>query len=319
MSARTLTTFAHLVGLGSVQRWLQERTVKGCLSPSLLFVGPEGVGKRSLARAWIAWYCCRTRATSNDACGQCPSCVQLAAESYPDLLWVRASTGKREIGIDRAREVKRFLSIQPMAGPSRIAVIESAEQLTTAAQNALLKILEEPPPNTWLLATTSTPDAVLPTVRSRCQRVAVPPLPEKLLRQALLQHGLAAPEAENLLNFAEGSVGKALAIHATLGAKGIQEVSEFLAAIDHARYGALTRYADQLAKDDRRLDAQLHAMLLALRKQVIEFAGQDRQQARVALERAEVITRTWRTMREGYPNRTLLLETMLLQLTQAKP
>lgn len=311
-----LTRFRDLAGLEHVQRELQERYRAARLGHSLLFVGPEGTGKRSIARAWVAWVCCAN--ATDDACGTCPTCLQLAAGTFPDVLWVAATSSKREIGIDRAREVKRFLSLQPVHAAARIAVIAGADALTLAAQNALLKVLEEPPPSSWLVATTSTPDALLPTVRSRCQRIVVPPLSGRALQAALAHYGVSTEEAAIILPLAEGSVGRALQLRATLATADLEDTRNFIARLDEARYAELARFAEAVAKDAESLDVRLQAMLAYFRKQVIESWPHDRTAARRALARAEIVSRTWHILREEYPNRNLLLESMLVQMARAE-
>lgn len=314
-----LTRFADLVGLDSVHSTLRDSVRRGQAAQSLLLVGAEGVGKRSLARAWVAWLCCQQGHEASDACGECPACIQLAAGTYPDVLWIAPPPGKREISIERARELKRFLALAPPAGGARIAVVETAESLTTAAQNALLKTLEEPPPRTWLVLTTNAPDALLPTVRSRCQRVAVPPLPPDLMREALLRHGLSPEEIGPLLPLAQGSVGRALKLREIVSGELARTIAEFLGTIDRARYAAIARFVEELNRDDGALEARLQIMIEVLRTQALESWPERPGASRLALARAEALFRAWRTLREGYPNRSLLLESVLLEMAKAQP
>ncbi|GIW45979.1 MAG: DNA polymerase III subunit delta' [Candidatus Binatia bacterium] len=318
MSRAPLIRFSDLVGLEGVRDTLCDRARSGQSALTLLLVGPEGAGKRSLARAWVAWLCCPAGRDSNEACGRCRTCVQLAAGSYPDALWIEVAGGKREIGIERARELKRFLTFAPVQGDLRVGVIENADCLTIAAQNALLKVLEEPPPRTWLLLTSSTPDSLLPTVRSRCQRIAVPPLSPTQLREALTRHGVPPETIETLLPLAEGSVGRALKLHQHVRADFVTTTANFLAGIGQARYAAIARFAEELNRDDAGLEARLQVMLAILREQVVKSCS-NRPAARAAAARGAILLQAWRTLRESYANRQLLIESMLLEMASAEP
>lgn len=319
MSRDRLIRFADLVGLDTVQYALRDWVRNGHAAQSLLLVGPEGVGKRSLACAWVAWLCCHSANKGSEACGSCKACKQLAAGTHPDVLWIGLPAGKREISIERARELKRFLALSSAEGSSRIAIIETAESMTVAAQNALLKTLEEPPSHAWLVLTTSAPDALLPTVRSRCRRIAVPPLPPDLVKQALERHGLAASEIDVLLPLAEGSVGRALQLRDTVSHEFARTAADFLAAIERARYSAIARFVEDLQRDDSAIEARLQMMLLVLRRQALEAWPDHPAAARAAVARADTLFRAWRTLREGYPNRPLLLESTLLEMARIQP
>ncbi|MCX8071317.1 MAG: DNA polymerase III subunit [Candidatus Binatia bacterium] len=319
MSRPKLIRFADLLGLDALRENLQERVRSGRAAQTMLFIGPPGVGKRSLARAWTAWLSCPNARDNPEACGSCSTCVQLAAGTYPELLWIAVPAGKREISIERARELKKFLALASPEAKPRVAVVERAEALTTAAQNALLKVLEEPPPNSWILLISSTPEGLLPTVRSRCQRIAVPPLPPHLLREALVRHGLSSAEIDPLVPLAEGSVGRALELRESVSVDFARKAANFLATLGQARYAAIAQFVEELSRPESALEPRLQMVLAMLREQATEFSTENLPGARIASARAQVVLRAWRTLREGYPNRTLLLEAMLLEMAQVQP
>ena len=139
----------------------------GRLPHALLFSGPHGVGKPSLAEALIARTLCQ--APGEVACGRCHACQMLASGYHPDLMRVSPDEGKRQIRIDAIREINGFVSQTAQQGGYRVIIISPAEAMNVAASNALLKSLEEPGGRTLFLLLSDIPSHLLPTIRSRCQ------------------------------------------------------------------------------------------------------------------------------------------------------
>lgn len=146
----------------------------GRLSHALLLQGAAGLGKRELA-AWLtaAVLCEASKAGSLQHCGQCASCALVTAGSHPDLLWVAPEADKQQISVDQIRAATERLTKTSYRQGYKVAVVEPAHQMTGSAANSLLKTLEEPTPQSLLILITSRPSALLPTVRSRCQKVSI--------------------------------------------------------------------------------------------------------------------------------------------------
>jgi DNA polymerase-3 subunit delta' len=181
------------------------------LPHGLLLQGPAGVGKERFASALAAALFCSRRGDRLEACGACPDCQLSRAGNHPDLHWLRIPDKKKSIGVDQVRDVCERLAMTSMRGGHRVAVIAPAEKMTTAAQNALLKTLEEPAPRTVLVLVTARPSLLLPTLRSRCQRVEIArPGPAAALHW--LEATLGAPASARLLAVAGGSPLKAQAL-----------------------------------------------------------------------------------------------------------
>jgi DNA polymerase III subunit delta' len=150
---------------------------RGRLPPSLLFAGPAGGGKRATAVALAqALNCLEPRISapdSHDACGRCSACRRIARGIHPDVLVLEpGDTGT--IKVEQVRDVIDRAAFRPFEGMRRVVIIDEADALFPAAQNALLKILEEPPPSSMFVLVTARPDMLLPTVRSRCIRLWFP-------------------------------------------------------------------------------------------------------------------------------------------------
>ncbi len=291
---------------------LRAAVTAGRLPHALLFAGPDGVGKRSVALALAAWAQCEVG--GDDACGSCAACRQVAAGTHPDVHVVGVPQGKKEIGVDRARDVKRFVQLKPMRDRFKLAVIDDAHMLTVAAQNALLKTLEEPPERSCLILVANNPDALLPTVRSRCQRVLFAPLPRAAVVAVLTERlGLAAAVADRLAAVAEGSPGRALVLSRVCGEDDAQTTLPPLAGLQDARYSHVMHVAQALGRPEADTAVKVELLLVQARDAVVTALGTDPAGVHAALARADLVHDAWTSLRRGNPNRQLLLEALLLR------
>ena len=144
-----------------------------------------------------------------DACGQCPACTRIARRIHPDVLIVEPG-GSGTIKTDQVREVIDHAGYRPFEGRRRVVIIDEADALVTAAQNALLKTLEEPPSSSVFILVTARPDVLLLTVQSRCPRLRFRPLDTQDVATALLERGQSEHDARAIAASADGSLGRAL-------------------------------------------------------------------------------------------------------------
>ena len=205
--------FRDIVGHRRLVDLLSRSIERGTLPPSLILAGPSGVGKRLVAIAAAqALNCGGVRRGSDprlDACGTCASCTRIARGVHADVIVIEPGDGG-SIKIDRVREVIERAGYRPFEGRWRVVVFDEADSLVPAAQNALLKTLEEPPSASIFLLVTSRPDTLLPTVRSRCPRLQFRPLTADEVAAALVARGLSVTEAHAVAATADGSLGRAL-------------------------------------------------------------------------------------------------------------
>lgn len=143
----------------------------GQLAHAFLFVGPSGVGKKTLALAFAQKLIC-----PQGGCGTCGSCIRVAQKASESLYLVESE--ERQIKIETAKEVIRFLSLRS-SSPSRVVILDEADRLNTQAANALLKVIEEPPQGSFFFLTAPSEGALLATLRSRCQVMRFSPLSEE--------------------------------------------------------------------------------------------------------------------------------------------
>ena len=183
----------------------------GRIVHALLFVGPRGTGKKSLAKLMAQTVLC-TAEGANKPCGVCPACKKCESDMHPDIHYVRPE--KNTIKIEQIRELNRSLSLTSTEGGKKIAVIEPAGAMNESAQNALLKTLENPTGDTMFFLLTDAPGALLPTVVSRCLQVRFRCLENDECTRVLQNRGMDEARAQLLSALSQGSVGRALEIDA---------------------------------------------------------------------------------------------------------
>jgi len=216
--------FRDVAGHRRLIALLSRASARATLPPSLIFTGPAGIGKRLVASALAQAVNClnpvvHTPAESRpgpfvpgdeiDACGVCAACTRIARGVHPDVLVVEpGETGT--IKIEQIRDVVDRAAYRPFEGRRRVVIVDEADAMQPAAQNALLKTLEEPPPASSFILITSRPDVLLPTVRSRCPMLRFQPLDDADVARVLMARGLSDAEARAAAAAADGSVGHAL-------------------------------------------------------------------------------------------------------------
>lgn len=180
---------------------------------ALLLSGPEGLGKSHFAGLMAQSLLCRTPDEQGLACGECRSCLLYGAGSHPDLIRIAPEAAGKPIKVDMIRRLRELAAVTSQYGHYRVVIIAPAEAMNSAAANSLLKILEEPPADTVLLLVSSRPAQLLPTVRSRCQRLAFrPPAPEQTRAWLAERVPADAPAPELLIGLAHGAPLRALAL-----------------------------------------------------------------------------------------------------------
>lgn len=210
-------TLRDIIGHRRLTTLVARAIDRDSLPPTLLFAGPSGVGKWAVARATAQAVNCVERVTpsadlATDACGACRSCDRIARGVHVDVMALEPDE-KASIKIDVVRDVLSRTGFRPFEGRRRVVLVREADSLEPAAQNALLKSLEEPPPGTMFILTTAVPGALLPTVRSRCMRLRFGRLTSGEIATALIRdHQYSDADAKQTAPIADGSIGQALAL-----------------------------------------------------------------------------------------------------------
>ena len=199
---------------------LQEQIREHRLVHALLIAGEPGTGKRTLAGLISGSLMCLSG--YGIPCGKCSGCLMAASGEHPDITVVQKGIplspdikkGRATIPVDDIREIIRVCSQYAFEGVNRAIQILDAENMTIQAQNALLKILEEPPENTFFILTSCHPEQLLPTIRSRCRSIKLNPWDDSYIVSVLTESGTDSDKAFKAAKEASGSIGKALKLAA---------------------------------------------------------------------------------------------------------
>jgi DNA polymerase III subunit delta' len=236
----------HVLGL------LRQTVAQGRPAHAYLFSGPDGIGKKLVAVKFSTMLNCPQ--SQDDSSASCPVCRRIREEKHPDFIVEKPLRGM--IRIDRVRHVQSFFQFAPVEAFYRIAIVDDAHSMNRAAQNALLKTLEEPPAGRVLILVSAKPFLLLPTVRSRCRRIRFGPIRNDILAEILQQHGLDREKVSLIASTSGGSVARALEMSAShfLGFRG--QIIDMLADSQSVGIRGNLELSTEISKDrDLALDA----------------------------------------------------------------
>ncbi len=280
-------TLAAVVGQQRAVDALRSAVKSQAVHHAYLFAGPEGVGKELTAVGFVQALVCRER--PGEGCGDCSSCARISRRSHPDVSWVMpqeemiarglasraefSATPSRDIRVEQIRALQERLALRPLEGSTKVAIIGSADRMNVQSQNALLKMLEEPPLGSILILIASSPELLLATIRSRCAKIQFGPLPvEFIAGKVQSERQLDRATAQLAALMSEGSLSRALALD----------------------LDALTRRREVIALFEAAAGRQLPAML-----QFAETFGASREVAEEVLAVLRVWLRDLLTVRSG--------------------
>jgi DNA polymerase-3 subunit delta' len=181
----------------------------------MLFVGPEGIGKRTFAKKLAKGLLCEARPAADlDPCEACPGCLQVEAGTHPDFIEVARPEDKHELPIRVIRDLCDEFGLKPGRGARKVAILDDADDLNDEAANAFLKTLEEPPPGAVLILIGTSAEVQLQTIVSRCQVVRFDPLSQGDIAELLREQGVAedADVAAKLAALGDGSIRRAIGL-----------------------------------------------------------------------------------------------------------
>jgi DNA polymerase-3 subunit delta' len=267
--------FSSIVGHSHLIELLRTAVARDRVPQSLLFAGPDGVGKRTVAIALAQALNCpaarvdpsaKRRAPSADACGTCPTCRRIAAGQHTDVAIIERGD-EASIKIKHIRDrVLDVVGYRPFEARRRVFIIDQADDMGWEAQDALLKTLEEPPPSAVLILVTAFPDTLLATIQSRCRRLRFGVLSDADVARVLESVcKIEAPRARLMAASGGGSVARALEEEAGDVADDREAALELLQASGNPRIGARLKASAALAQHkSKRRDREALSARLAL-------------------------------------------------------
>ena len=217
--------FSNLIGNEGVKAALRQLILAGRVPNSLLFTGPEGVGKKQFAFELARAFVCQ-HPEQNYVCGECSACTRVATfhtptsekgddydrvffSDHPDVGLVIPYKRNLRVGAIRALEVQA--NFRPYEARARVLIVDEAHKMNDAASNALLKMLEEPPSTTYIILITARPNILMSTIRSRCQTIRFSPVSTMAIETLVrTERGLSSEHANLTARLTDGSVARAL-------------------------------------------------------------------------------------------------------------
>ena len=168
-----MADFARLFGNADTKHRLKRAILGGTLPHALLICGERGSGKRTLALEIASALMCQNLARGTTPCGECISCKRVREGNHTDVKVLKRQGGKATVGVEEVRIFRDDMFLSPTEANCKVYIVEDADTLTAQSQNALLKVLEEPPSNMYLIMLTTSVDKILSTIKSRTQYISM--------------------------------------------------------------------------------------------------------------------------------------------------
>jgi len=252
--------FSDFPGYEQITRVFQRITARGIYHPAYLFLGPPQVGKRRLAEAFAMAIFCQQ--VEGDFCGQCSACHRIQSGTFPDYRLIEPEGAF--IKIEQTREMIAEAAVQPHEGPKKVFVLDPADRMRIETANSLLKVLEEPFEFAIFILITNSPQAILPTIDSRCQKIRFSPLPYDRVAEHLTEtHGLDPKEAATLARICGGRPRLAEELAGGDFLKDRDQVLEVLASVAENRELEVLRVSNRIRGSKSR-DAALRFLQLLI-------------------------------------------------------
>ena len=203
-----------MIGHEWAVQMLTQHIVQGTHRQAYLITGPESVGRRTLAVRFAQAVNCPQPVQPGEPCLDCQTCGQIERFVHPDLAVVESERAGKQLKVDQIRELQHGLSLTPYDAKYRIAILLRFEEANRQAANALLKTLEEPPPQVILILTAESADRLLPTIVSRCEVIRLRPVPSAVLKHGIQTNWQVPPaEADLLAHLSSGRPGYAFRLY----------------------------------------------------------------------------------------------------------
>ena len=281
-------SFASLIGNQANKEILQRLLQRDKLGLTLIFAGPDGVGKRQFALTLAKAANCQNLAQAkNDSCDECPACHRIQTNSYSDVITIQPDGNY--IKIAQTRALVADAQVRPREGKQRFFLLDEADKLREEAANSLLKTLEEPPTSATIILLTARPDALLPTIRSRAQKLNFAPLSISEMEKYLMENFVRpVPDTKLLAHLTGGRIGQAAAIDLSEYRRERREIIELieLLATGNNRH-RLLKAAEHYGKQERDAFERMLQLMLSLLRDIFLLAASNATAKIVNIDEAE--------------------------------
>ncbi|MDO4619837.1 MAG: DNA polymerase III subunit delta' [Lachnospiraceae bacterium] len=273
-----IPAFRAITGHGEVIRHLRNAIASDRISHAYLITGEAGSGKRTMADALAAALVCTSPTPDHDACGECLACRKLRSHNHQDVIRIEHEK-PGVITVDEVRsQLVGTIGLRPGESGRKVYIVPDAEKMNPQAQNAILKTIEEPPSYAVIILLAESEEALLPTILSRCVRLPLMPLADRLVRD-YLERELQLPdyEARILTAAAQGSIGKAVSLASDEAvSERRREVLSLLARLPSLNTAETAQRAQHFKEEKEHMNEILDTMLLFYRDvYVIKTGGRD--------------------------------------------
>lgn len=261
--------FNCIKGHDQLKKHLQGAIAKDKVHHAYILQGEKGMGKKTIAGAFSKALLCENRIEIEGmahSCNKCKSCMQIQTKNHPDLIYVTHE--KASIGVDDIRaQVNNHIGIKPYSSKYKIYVIDDAQLMTEAAQNALLKTIEEPPEYGVILLLANNVNSILSTILSRCIILNLKPVEKHIIKDYLMDH-CAVPDymAGLSADFSGGNLGLAIEYATSEEFMDMKDqVVQLLNNIDRYEVFELIEHMKKISEDKKKVDNFLDLMILWFR------------------------------------------------------
>lgn len=256
-----MNTFRDVIGREQITDNLKSAIRLDKVSHAYIFYGEDGIGKSFVADIFAAALQCEE--FSGEPCDMCKSCMQAAGGNHPDI--IRVTHEKATIGVDDIRsQLNNDIAVKPYSSRYKIYIIDEAQKMTEAAQNALLKTIEEPPEYAVIILLTDNLNVFLPTILSRCVMINMKPVGQARIKEHLMKEcGVPDYQAELAATFAAGNLGRAIRYAASEDfVRRRDDVLHLVKYIDEMKISEVMEYLKHLSEDKAAIGDYLDLMLL---------------------------------------------------------
>ncbi len=255
-----------LVGHDWAVDMLKEHIRRDSVRHAYLICGPAGLGRRTLALRFAQALNCPDQKSPGEPCGKCRTCRQIERMQYADLSVIQAEKEGGTLKVEQVRATRQNLVLKPYQSRYRVVLFLRFEEANASSANALLKTLEEAPPQVVLILTAGSPEQLLPTIVSRCEILRLRPLPVEVVEATLQERGLEASQARLLAHISGGRPGYALRLGQDpqaleFRARRLEELNSLLRSSRRERFAYAERLTDRRKEGEERFRETLQVWL----------------------------------------------------------